>query len=113
VTNLILTVLVCALCAYRLARVVTIDTITAPLRAHVWDHAYHGVADYPDSADRKSRGWAWIYGLLSCPFCAGWWLALGTYAAWSWWAWSHGPIAAVAVAGGAALCARLDVGPAR
>lgn len=48
-----------------------------------------------------ASGWHWFYGLISCPFCCGWWLGLA-----GWWAYTGElftsrawAIQAVAVAG--------------
>jgi hypothetical protein len=32
------------------------------------------------------RGAAWIYDLLACPFCIGWWLSLMVAGSWYLWA---------------------------
>lgn len=48
-----------------------------------------------------SFAWRWFYGLISCPFCCGWWLSLA-----GWWAYTgeffesrQWALQAVAVAG--------------
>lgn len=48
-----------------------------------------------------ASGWHWLYGLISCPFCCGWWLSLA-----GWWAYTgqflssrQWAVQAIAVAG--------------
>jgi hypothetical protein len=50
------------LAATRATRLVTADTIADGVR------------------DRITDGRQWWSDLLSCPYCAGWWLSLATYA---------------------------------
>ncbi len=76
-------VVVC-LAAARLTRLVTEDTITEPLR--VW------------ASDRP-----FLYELITCPWCIGFWISLGCVAAW-WTAgdravWLLAPFAVSYVAG--------------
>lgn len=101
-TNLILGVLVSALCAYRAARVVAVDTITDPFRYWLHRRGYF-VTMTSVGADVEPRPHRmlvrWAYGLVSCPYCIGFWFSLAT-----WWCWrnvdgSHVWIAAAAVAG--------------
>lgn len=76
-------VIVC-LATARLTRLVTDDTITEPLR--VW------ASDKP-----------LLYGLITCPYCIGFWISLVTVAVW-WTAgdrtvWLLAPFAVSHVAG--------------
>lgn len=99
---ILVTVVIVALCAHRLARVVAVDSITDPARDWIYARAFTqpqpepwppGATDEDDArlegwvpappARRQSRPWAWVYGLVSCPHCAGWWLSLGL-----WWGWN-------------------------
>lgn len=105
-TDLALRVIIVGIAAYRLARVVAVDSITEPARSCLF---WAGHAD-PDNTGPivTSRVVAWAYALVSCPFCVGWWLALLL-----WFAWppaSTGAIAvgALAAAGVASLCSSLD-----
>lgn len=106
-TIIALRVLVVGLAAYRLARIVAVDSISEPFRTWVF---WTGHAD-PDGTDEPpvtSRPLTWLYGLVSCAYCAGWWIALGLYAAWVNLGWSRPLIGAVAVAGVAAQLAGFD-----
>ena len=60
-------VAVLALAATRLARVISIDEITAPLRRRMEDWA-----EGPSTP--KWRGWS--LELVRCPVCVGWWTSL-------------------------------------
>ena len=60
-------VVVC-LAAARITRLVTDDTITEPLR--VW------------ASDKR-----FVYGLITCPWCIGFWISLVIVAVW----WTTGP----------------------
>ena len=57
-----------ALAATRLARVISIDEITAPVRARM--EAWAGEPSSP-----KWRTWS--LELVRCPVCVGWWTSLG------------------------------------
>lgn len=109
--QLALRVLVIGFATYRIARALTQDSITDPFRDWVWSRAFVAVPD-PTGKEgyatrRRSRIWPWLYGLVSCPFCAGFWIALCLYWAWTEGAWQRTAVAAVAVAGvQAALTAR-------
>jgi hypothetical protein len=109
VTYTALSFLILALASYRLTRVVTDDTITDAARAWVWRRAYI-VSAYDSERDQettmtRSVAWSWLYRLVSCPFCVGWWVSLACYWAWwySAWAWMRPALSAVAVAGGQAF----------
>jgi hypothetical protein len=55
----------------RLARAVSVDEITKPLRDRLALWAYR-----PDAV-----GWQrWLYDLVECPICSGTWLTAGAYA---------------------------------
>lgn len=109
-TVLLLRVAVVGLAAYRLARAVALDSITEPLRMRVYTAAY---GDEPVSdSTTPHRPASWLYGLLSCPYCCGFWIALGLYAGWVNLGWSRPLIVAVAAAGFAALLVGLDLAAA-
>jgi Protein of unknown function (DUF1360) len=111
VSELVLAIIVVGFAAYRLARAIAFDSITDPFRYYVAERAGL-VDDGPPTAMRLKRierhgldlnrstlrGWKWFYGLVSCPHCCGWWLALGLFLAWQGWSWTN-LLAAVAAAG--------------
>lgn len=99
----LLRVLIVGLAAYRLARAVSVDTITDPARAWLYEAAYG-----PDGEAEGGWGWRWIYGLLSCGYCCGFWISLGLYALWVNAGGSRPFVAAVAVAGAASILFGLD-----
>lgn len=111
----LLAVLVVGIAAYRLARAVSVDTISEPLRSWVFWRGHDdrvvtegAVVPTPEPVV-TSRPWAWAYGLVSCPFCSSWWLALAFYALWVHDGWDRRQVvAAIAAAGVAALCTSLD-----
>lgn len=116
---ILLTILVVALAAHRLARAVAVDTISDRLRDVVYARAFtqpdprpfpDGAKDEHDArlegwepappARVKSRVWSWMYGLVSCPHCCGWWLSLALWWAWAGYEWTRQWwITAAAVAG--------------
>jgi hypothetical protein len=61
-------VVVLALAADRLARAISVDEVSEPLRrrCHAWA-----------STRRGSVGPRWVTRLLDCPLCTGWWVSLG------------------------------------
>jgi len=87
-----LALLVVGLAGYRLTRVVTSDSISDPFRAWLWDRAYtHAGMTYDFQHDTqapavRSKAWRWVYDLLSCPYCLGFWLTLAV-----WWGYTFGP----------------------
>lgn len=134
--ELLLGVIVVALAAHRAARLLSTDTITDRLRGWVYDRAFFHpapVADGPAEWNAQSeweagvippppervaperqtlaKGWAYLYGLLSCPHCCGFWISILL-----WWGWRSVDdlrvwIAAGAVAGlQSAISARAMVG---
>jgi hypothetical protein len=112
VTTLLIRSLLIGLAAYRLARAVTLDTISEPFRNWVHAHAYNTFRPKPGETvphvTVKSRPWSWCYGLVSCPFCASWWMAVGGYVLWA-GAWSMDcAVGAVASAGLASLFVCVD-----
>jgi hypothetical protein len=140
VTQTLAAIVIVAFAAYRLAAVISLDTISEPFRVWVYERGHHEVPPFilEDAAEevgeepgeisaatldkirfghlpqdhleiaveeRKAgvyaSGWHWFYGLISCPFCCGWWLSLA-----GWWAYTGEfmnsrawAIQAVAVAG--------------
>lgn len=77
-----------ALAAFRLIKLVTNDTITEPLRGKVLARVYLA-AHRPPPADMSEAGCDWTHAvlqdpeppklatLLTCPWCAGTYVALG------------------------------------
>jgi hypothetical protein len=113
VTQTLAAIVIVALAAYRLAGVIALDTISEPFRVWVYGKGHHEVPPFALEADpieveypvisaeviygssitipgveeRKAgtaaTAWHWFYGLISCPFCCGWWLSLA-----GWWAYT-------------------------
>jgi hypothetical protein len=98
--------------AYRLGRAVALDSITDPLRGWVHKRAYRVHRPRPGTkepvATVRSRPWSWAYGLVSCAFCASWWIALGLAALW-FGAWTVAfVVSAIAGAGVASVLVAFD-----
>lgn len=94
---------------YRATRLVTGDTLTDDLRGRVFAWAW--TADDLGALTPRAGWKAWLYELVSCPFCIGVWFALGATVIVRDWPWSnwHGGrwlLFALAVAGVQALLAR-------
>jgi hypothetical protein len=49
------------LASYRVWRLIALDTITEPIRARF--------------IFREGRGWEWVSTLVTCPWCAGFWIS--------------------------------------
>lgn len=106
-TELLLGIIVVALAAHRAARALTTDTITDRLRGWAYDHAFAhpklvdvggmgwleadeveaGVIPPPEErvapeAQTISKPWAYVYGLVSCPHCCGFWISIGLWGVW-------------------------------
>lgn len=67
-----------AACVYRLAILITKDTITDRLRLWVGRHGWN-----PDLTQRPGRVaacWRWLFELITCPWCVGLWIAVGVVA---------------------------------
>lgn len=102
-----LALVVIALAAYRVTRVVVADTLSDNFRAWMWARAYDRIHDYDSVGDRddriERRSWWWAKGfeLVSCPFCTGFWASLVLYLAWFDWhvSFARPAITALAVAG--------------
>lgn len=85
------TIVIDALAAYRLTRLVTADTITEPVRLALVEDAYHAVArqlpEVQAGATVEERVAAddedppKLATLLTCRWCAGVWVAAGVMAA--------------------------------
>lgn len=81
---------VTALAAYRLTRIVVADSISASFRQWVWRRAYTPAGfdslTERDVAYRRDglRGWAWekAFQLVVCPHCTGFWMSLGSFTLW-------------------------------
>jgi hypothetical protein len=106
-----------ALAAYRLACLVAVDSISVPLRDRLYTFAWDESETEIDPNDhtklrarRRGPVRAWLYELVSCPYCLSVWFAAGLYAAWRWLDSTaiHVVIAMLAVAGAAALMVSFD-----
>lgn len=79
-TPLVVRVACCALAAYRIGRAVAVDSITLGFRKRIYKLAYpdgsqdgHGTILHP---------WDWLYNLISCPHCVGFWATLAIWLVW-------------------------------
>lgn len=63
-----------ALAVYRLARLVSVDAITAPWRELVRAQAFS------TEGIQISSAWAWTFELVSCVWCMSVWFAAGVVA---------------------------------
>jgi hypothetical protein len=130
-----LAVIVVALAAYRLARAVAVDTISDRPRAWLyerafyvpqleavdesidWDDVARGVIPHPreriaPEVQTRSTVAAYAYGLISCAFCAGWWISLALWVFWAGWHPSRVYfVEMVAVAGAQAIFAAKGTTP--
>lgn len=84
-TELLLWVLIAGLAAFRIARAIATDTISLPFRRWLFDKAYAGVPPdqietAPASAFQSAPVVRWLYKLLSCPYCIGFWVSLAIWA---------------------------------
>jgi len=101
-----LALVVIALAAHRLQRVLTKDTLSDPLRAWIWAKAYAEGAEFDENGRRKvvvrSKGWRWVWFFVDCPHCVGFHTSWASYVAWYYlpWSWLLRPVITVfAVAG--------------
>ena len=105
-----------ALASYRIARAITVDTISAAARGRVYRWAWDddtpipipGTTEYSPTARGSVR--TYLFDLVSCPVCMGVWVSAAVYATWRWWAndVTHAVIAIFAVAGLQCLLAVYD-----
>src|SRR4029077_8759400 len=63
-----------ALAVYRLARLVSVDTITSPWRELVRAQAFR------TEGIQISGAWTWVFELVSCAWCMSVWFAAGVVA---------------------------------
>lgn len=88
-----LTYVLLAFAAYRVARIVTTDTISIPFRERLYDWAWD---EENGKVERKAEtaivtpvaraAWrTYVYELFTCPLCLGVWVAAALYCAWRWW----------------------------
>lgn len=94
---------VLALGAFRLTRIIGWDTLAGLVRLRVWATGRRLEDDGRVTVTNPARP-EWIDQLLSCPWCLGWWVCLAT--AGSWWAW---PTTTLAVALPLALSAAVGL----
>lgn len=120
-----LALLIVALAAYRITRIITTDSISEPARERIYRWAWvepdevlaYAVAqerwageslpfqtdadDPPPPLPRRGGLRTWLNQLVQCAWCMGVWVSAGTYAVWRWWTWEpvHVLIVMLAVAG--------------
>lgn len=75
-----------ALAAFRVTRLIGWDTLTDDVRRRVTGLGDWAGGDLPAGYRRG------LDGFLHCPYCLGFWVALGLWAAWQ--AWPHGTLVA-------------------
>ena len=85
VTETLVWVLIVGLAAFRIARAIATDTVSLPFRRWLFAKAYAGIPpDQIETADPSMFQSApvvrWLYKLLSCPFCIGFWISLALWA---------------------------------
>lgn len=82
-------IVILALAAFRVTRLVTQDTITEPFRMRLYSFAWND--DRPTEAEGAPGIWvptpraAWrtnLYRLLTCDWCLGVWMSTAAYCAW-------------------------------
>lgn len=84
-----------ALAAYRIYRLIARDTITEPLRAAISYPDEENVSLDDDPKDRilikgvdydLPKGWrVYVATLIRCPWCAGFYVSVGTWLLWDIW----------------------------
>lgn len=95
---------VLAFATYRIAQLVTTDTLTEPFRNRLWAWAW--IMDADQGSPRPRAAWrTWVDNMLTCAQCIGVWTAGGLYALWDHWHAARWVITIAAVAGLASLCA--------
>lgn len=104
-------VLLLALAAFRLARLVAIDTLLDPPRAALYRWAW---VDQGPEADPVPRAGTWriyTYELATCPHCLGVWFAVAVWFTWyrRWPGWTDLVVIA-AVAGAQSALASFVAG---
>ena len=67
--ELLLAVVLCALAGYRISRFIAQDTLTDNARTRIYEKSFS-----PELVHPTNKGWAFIYGLVSCPHCVGVWI---------------------------------------
>lgn len=72
--------------AFRIWRLIAVDTITEPLRDRVFR-----MAEYKSGNEERYR--FKLDEFVSCPWCFGWWIVLATWALWQ--IWPHGVVVAL------------------
>jgi hypothetical protein len=109
-TATLVAIVVVALAAYRVARAISVDTISDRPRGWVYERAFRvpalepietttwddevlvarGIIPAPEervapAVQTISQPWAYVYGLLSCPFCSGFWVSLAGWVVYAGW----------------------------
>lgn len=67
--ELLVLTLVVALAGYRLARAVSVDDVTLPIRQGLYRWTYER------GAPKSYR--VFLLDLINCPVCSGWWITIG------------------------------------
>jgi Protein of unknown function (DUF1360) len=94
-------VVIVGLAVFRVARLITADSITDPMRdrLYVWAWRDDGHGHQTPTAVWRT----YVYELIRCPHCVGVWAAAGAYLWWE-FLWTP-PIYVAAIAGVASLLA--------
>ncbi len=83
-------VVVLALAAFRLTRLLAADTITDPWRGWLFRWAWNDEVLTDDGTGHltptpRGGGWrTWAWMLATCQWCLGVWIAVAVYAGWRW-----------------------------
>lgn len=103
-------IVVLGLAAYRLARLVAVDSLTEDVRAVVYRWAWIDDPDADVDPSPRGRVRPYLYELLTCPFCVGVWTSAGVFVVYGLVAASLAGwyVAIPAVAGVAALGSAVD-----
>lgn len=76
-------VVVLALAAFRSARFIAVDTLMLPLRESAYAWAWRSVVPGPSSDVEPRAAWrTYVYDLITCVHCLGFWFAIAAYLAW-------------------------------
>lgn len=76
----IIPIVILALASYRLTRFLVIDTLITGIR-----NKFHAVLINKAQKDGKlKRVWEKLYDLTSCTWCAGFWVSVALYWAYTW-----------------------------
>lgn len=95
-THDLLGLIVLTLGAWRVWRIISTDTVLDPIRDRILGPSSlaGGVTHY-----RRKK----LAEFVGCPWCLGFWLALGAFAAWHWWSKDDSVLIAIPLAASAGL----------